>query len=69
MLIKGRKFNGELYEGKGYATTKAEAGRRKKKLQDQGFKVRIIKQKGTTVIGATSKDYGKMNYFIYAKVK
>ena len=69
MLIKGRKFNGELYARKGYAPTKEEAERRKKKLQDQGFKVRIIKQKGTTVIGGTSERYGKMNYFIYAKEK
>jgi len=69
MLIKGRKFNGELYQNEGYATTKVEAERRKKKLQDQGFKVRIVKQKGTTVIGATSKAYGKTNYFIYAKAK
>ena len=68
MLLK-RKFNGELYQNKGPAPTKAEAERRKKKLQDQWFKVRVIKQKGTSVIGGTSERYGKTNYFIYAKDK
>jgi len=44
-----RMFDGKRYTWAGYARTKTEAERRKAKMKEEGFKVRLVKMLGTSI--------------------
>ncbi|MFA7122185.1 MAG: hypothetical protein WC277_11945 [Bacilli bacterium] len=63
-----RMFDGKRYTWAGYARTKAEAERRKAKMKEEGFKVRLVKMLGTSIRAPPERGKHTENvWFIYER--